>query len=176
MFFDRDGVLNVDFGYVFEPARLVWRPTAIEAVKWLNGRNYLVFVVTNQSGVARGLYGEAEIDAFHAHMQAELAVVGARIDAFRHCPHHPEGVVPAYRRDCECRKPAAGMIRELLQTYALAPGACHLFGDKGSDLAAAAAAGVAATLVRKEDALLDIVRAALRSGGNFGLSGVPGDI
>ncbi len=161
VFFDRDGVLNVDYGFVFEPSRLTWRPTAVQAVKWLNDQGVLVFVVTNQSGVARALYTQADVDAFHAHMQAELGRAGARIDAFRHCPHHPEASVPAFRRECDCRKPAPGMIRDLLQAYALAPGACHLFGDRESDLAAAAAAGVAATLVRAEDALLDLVQGAL---------------
>ena len=94
-------------------------------------------------------------------MQAELGRAGARIDAFRHCPHHPNGVVPAYRRECDCRKPEPGMIRDLLQAYALAPSACRLFGDRASDLAAAKAAGVAATLVREEDALVDLVQGAL---------------
>ena len=161
VFFDRDGVLNVDFGYVFEPSRLVWRPTAPEAVKLLNNQGVLVFVVTNQSGVARGLFGEDEVRDFHAHMQAELARQGAHVDAFRYCPHHPEGVVAAFRRTCECRKPAAGMIRELLREYTLEPAHCHLFGDKLSDLEAAAAAGVAATRVKRDDRLLDLVRNAL---------------
>ena len=161
-FFDRDGVLNVDVGFVYEPARLIWRPTAIEAVKWLNDNDILVLVVTNQSGVARGFYTEADIGAFHAHMQGELARVGARVDAFRHCPHHPEGAVAAYRRECDCRKPAPGMIRDLLQDFALAPQACRLFGDRDSDLAAAAAAGVPGMLVREPDRLLDLVQGAFR--------------
>jgi D-glycero-D-manno-heptose 1,7-bisphosphate phosphatase len=157
-FLDRDGVLNVDFGYVAESSRLVWRATAVEAVKWLNARGILVFVVTNQSGVARGLFAEADVLAFHAHMQSELARSGAHIDAFQYCPHHPEGVVDTYRRTCECRKPAAGMIRDLLLAYALDPTACHLFGDKPSDLEAAVAAKVPAKLVKEDDRLLDLVQ------------------
>ena len=160
VFLDRDGVLNVDFGYVFEPSRLVWRPTAPEAVKWLNEQDILAFVLTNQSGVARGLFGEAEVQAFHVHMQAELGRTGARIDAFRYCPHHPDGVVAAFRRACECRKPAGGMIVALQRAYGLDPALCHLFGDKPSDLEAAAAAGVKATLVKEDDRLLDLVRSA----------------
>jgi D-glycero-D-manno-heptose 1,7-bisphosphate phosphatase len=161
MFFDRDGVLNVDFGYVFEPSRLVWRPTALEAVKLLNDQGVLVFVVTNQSGVARGIFGESDVAAFHAHMQRDLAQVGAHIDAFRYCPHHPEGVVAAFRQICACRKPAAGMICDLLREYAVDPARCHLWGDKPSDLEAAASAGVAATLVKENDQLLDLVRREL---------------
>ena len=159
-FFDRDGVLNVDFGFVHKPSQLLWRLTAMEAVKWLNDKSFLVFIVTNQSGVARGLFGEDAVRAFHAHMEGELARVGAHIDAIRFCPHHPQGVVPALRRACECRKPAAGMIRELLGAYKLDPASCHLFGDKPSDLEAAETAGVAATLVRENDWLLDLVRKA----------------
>jgi D-glycero-D-manno-heptose 1,7-bisphosphate phosphatase len=157
-FLDRDGVLNVDFGYVAESSRLVWRTTAVEAVKWLNARGILVFVVTNQSGVARGLFAKADVVAFHAHMRSELARSGAHIDAFQYCPHHPEGVVDAYRRACECRKPAAGMIRDVLLAYALDPSACHLFGDKPSDLEAAVAAKVPAKLVKEDDRLLDLVQ------------------
>ena len=158
VFFDRDGVLNVDLGYVVEPSRLAWRPTAVDAVKFLNDQGIWVFVVTNQSGVARGLFTEDDVRAFHDCLQADLARAGARVDAFRHCPHHPEGVVAAFRRTCACRKPADGMIRDLLREYALDPVRCHLFGDKPSDLEAAASAGVAATLVRQDDALLDLVR------------------
>jgi len=160
VFFDRDGVLNVDFGYVHDPARLVWRPTAVAAVKWLNEQEILVFVVTNQSGVARGLFGEDAVRSFHAHMQLDLARAGAHVDDFRYCPHHPQGVVLAFRRACECRKPKGGMIRDLIRDYALDPKNCRLFGDKPSDLEAAAAAGVAATLVEDNDQLLDLLRNA----------------
>lgn len=157
-FFDRDGVLNVDFGYVSEPARLVWRATAVESVKLLNERGILVFVVTNQSGVARGLFDEDDVRVFHAHMQAGLARAGAHVDDFRYCPHHPEGIVAAFRRECECRKPAGGMIRDLLREYVLDPNMCHLFGDKASDLEAAASEGVAGTIVKADDRLVDLVR------------------
>ena len=158
VFFDRDGVLNVDYGYVFEPSRLQWRPTAIEAIQRLNARNVLTFVVTNQSGVARGMFGEEDVRAFHDHMQEALARAGARIDAFRYCPHHPEGKIARFRKTCDCRKPAGGMIRDLLAEYDLDPRECHLFGDKASDLEAAASQNVVATLVKDEDYLLHLVQ------------------
>ena len=100
VFFDRDGVLNEDFpGYTHRPEALVWMPGARAAVARVNALGWWAFVVTNQSGVAHGLYGLADVEAFHAAMAAQLAEMGARMDAFRACPYHPEGKVPAFRRD-----------------------------------------------------------------------------
>lgn len=159
-FFDRDGVLNEDSGYVFKPADFRWRPTAKATIKRLNENGILVFVVTNQSGVARGLYGEEDIGRLHAHMQGELAREGAHIDAFRYCPHHPEGTVAAYRLNCACRKPGSGMILDLLAAFALDPGDCRMFGDRESDLEAGVGAGVASELVTEARPLVDLVSAA----------------
>ncbi len=159
-FFDRDGVLNIDSGYVHRREDFVWRPSAVESVKWLNARGVLVLVATNQSGVARGLYGEEDVQDLHAHMQEALARAGAHVDAFRYCPHHPEGSVGLYRRDCACRKPRSGMIEDLLQTFGLRPVQCVLFGDRPSDLEAGRGAGVRSVLVTDERPLIEIVRAA----------------
>lgn len=159
-FFDRDGVLNVDSGFVFRREQFVWRPTAVESVRRLNARGVLVFVVTNQSGVARGLYAEADVTEIHAHMQADLAREGAHIDAFRYCPHHPEAEIAGYRLACMCRKPGSGMILDLLAAYGLQAERCRLFGDRETDLEAARGASVLATLVTDETPLLDIVRSA----------------
>jgi D-glycero-D-manno-heptose 1,7-bisphosphate phosphatase len=161
VFFDRDGVLNVDSGWVFRREDFVWRPTAREAVGWLNRRGVLTFVVTNQSGVARGFYAEEDIVSLHAHMQAELAIVGAYIDAFRYCPHHPEGEREPYRRLCACRKPESGMIEDLLAEFRLDPSACVLFGDRETDMQAARAAGVAGVLVSDAAPLIELVQAAV---------------
>ena len=159
-FFDRDGVLNVDTGYVWRAADFVWRPTAIETIKRLNAKGVLVFVVTNQSGVARGLYGTDDVRRLHAHMQAELAEAGAHIDDFRYCPHHPQGVVAAYRQECACRKPASGMVLDLIRAWNVDPAASALFGDKESDLEAGLGAGVTSHLVTDERPLIDLVAAA----------------
>jgi len=142
VFLDRDGVINVDTGFVFRPEDLVWMPGAAEAVRYFNCRGFLVFVVTNQSGVARGFYTEADVAALHAWMAAELAARGARIDAFYYCPHHPEGSEPAYRLVCDCRKPAPGLIRRAFAEWPADPARSFLIGDRPSDLAAAAAAGI----------------------------------
>jgi HAD superfamily hydrolase (TIGR01662 family) len=96
LFLDRDGVLNEDRGYVHRWEDFCWIPGAREAVAAFNARNWWVFVVTNQSGVGRGYYPEADVLALHARMEADLAVAGARIDAFYYCPFHPEALEDRY--------------------------------------------------------------------------------
>ena len=141
-FLDRDGVLIEDTGYPHDPAAVRWIAGAPQAVARLNREGFFVFVVTNQSGVARGLYGEEQVHALHRWMAERLAEAGARIDAFEHCPHHPEAPLPAFRRDCRRRKPAPGMIEDLLRAWPVERAGSFLIGDKPSDLAAAAAAGL----------------------------------
>ena len=142
VFFDRDGVLNEDSGYVFETSKLRWVEGAREAVKAANDAGYFVFVVTNQSGVARGLYEEAHVDALHKWMADDLATIGAHIDAFEYCPYHPEAVIERYRRVSPRRKPAPGMIKDLLDRFPVDVDRSILIGDKPTDLEAARAAGV----------------------------------
>jgi D-glycero-D-manno-heptose 1,7-bisphosphate phosphatase len=142
VFFDRDGVLNKDIGYLFESDRLVWVDGACHAVKTVNDLGYFAFVVTNQSGVARGLYDEAQVLALHRWMAEELAKVGAHIDAFEYCPYHPEGTVERYRRVSHRRKPGPGMINDLLERFPVDTERSFLVGDQPSDLEAARAAGL----------------------------------
>ena len=158
VFFDRDGVLNVDSGYVFRPEDFVWRETAIASVKWLNDRGVLVFVVTNQSGVSRGFYAEEDVVGLHEHVQRTLRGAGAHVDEFRYCPHHPEGTVEAFRIECACRKPRSGMIEYLIAKWALASESCLLFGDRASDIEAAQGANVRAILVPDDRPLIELVR------------------
>ena len=143
VFFDRDGVLNLNHGHVGSVARFEWVEGAREAVRLANERGYYAFVVTNQAGVAKGFYGEAEVNTLHAHMQRELNASGAHIDAFRYCPYHVEGTVAAYARDSDWRKPAPGMILDLMREWPVDPARSLLIGDNDSDLAAARAAGIA---------------------------------
>ena len=142
IFFDRDGTLNVDVHYLHEPEKFVWIEGAIEAIRRANEHGYLVIVVTNQSGIARGYYDEAAVHRLHNWMNAELRKHGAHIDAFYYCPHHIEGKLPAYAKSCDCRKPAPGMILRAIREHDIDPAASWMFGDAESDVAAAENAGV----------------------------------
>ena len=143
VFFDRDGVLNLNHGHVGSLDRFEWVEGAREAVRLVNESGLYAFVVTNQAGVAKGYYGEAEVIALHAHVQAELNASGAHIDAFRYCPYHVDGTVAAYARDSDWRKPAPGMLLDLMREWPVDPARSVLIGDNDSDLAAARAAGIA---------------------------------
>ena len=89
-FLDRDGVLNEDIGYAYRPDQIIWVEGAMAAVRWLNGRGFWVFVVTNQAGIARGLYDAPAVENLHRWMAGEMAAAGARIDDFRYAAFHPD--------------------------------------------------------------------------------------
>lgn len=146
VFFDRDGVLNEDDGYAFDPHKIRWIAGAQQAVKAVNNAGYFAFVVTNQSGIARGFYEERHVRSLHEWMSDELANIDAHIDAFEFCPHHPDACIAQYRRICSCRKPQPGMIKALLSRYPVKVSESFLIGDKQSDLDAAKAAGIAGHL------------------------------
>ena len=163
-FLDRDGVLNVDHGYVYRPEQLEWIHGAREAVRLLNSAGYYVFVISNQSGVARGYYDEAAVKSFHAHMQAGLAAQGAHIDAFYFCPHHPEGTVKSLAVSCNCRKPAPGMLEQAAREWPIDLGASFLIGDKDDDVAAADAFNIRGIKFNSsKDPLADLVRREIAS-------------
>jgi D,D-heptose 1,7-bisphosphate phosphatase len=142
-FLDRDGILNRDDGYVYKPEDIVWIDGAIETVRWLNEQGFYVFVITNQGGVAHGLYEEQHIHDLHDWMQQEMQRHGAHIDAFEHCPYHPEGKVERYKQESEFRKPQPGMILKLQREWTTDPSRSFVVGDRDTDVGAAIAAGVA---------------------------------
>jgi D-glycero-D-manno-heptose 1,7-bisphosphate phosphatase len=156
-FLDRDGVLNRDHGFVHRPDQFEWMPGAIDAVKFLNRRGYLVFVITNQSGIARGYYTPQAVETLHAWMNDELKRHGAHIDDFAYCPHHPEGTVAEFRIACACRKPKAGMLLDISQRWPVDRTLSFVVGDRDIDLEAARAAGIYGHLFRDGN-LLDFVR------------------
>src|SRR5215471_6677063 len=147
VFLDRDGTLNHDIGYVHRIADFRWFAGAVNAIRRLNESGYYVFIVTNQSGVARGIYDETAIRDLHRWMSEELRAAGAYIDDIRYCPHHPQGSIAAYRATCSCRKPAAGMLLDLMRVWPVIPEASIMIGDKESDAAAGRAAGIASAIV-----------------------------
>lgn len=160
VFLDRDGVLNVDTGYVHSPEGFTWIEGAREAVKLFNDTGYYVFLVTNQAGVARGYYGEEAVHSLYAHMQTELRAVGAALDDWRYCPFHPEGKVERYRGSHGWRKPEPGMILDLIAHWPVDTSRSFLIGDNPTDMAAAAAAGIPGHLFSGGD-LLAFSRAVL---------------
>jgi histidinol-phosphate phosphatase family protein len=152
--FDRDGTLVVDEGYTYKPEALRWQPGAVEAIRAVNDAGALAVVVTNQAGIARGLYREADMRRFHAHMQAELAKHGAHIDAFYHCPYHGEGVVPEFAHaDHPDRKPSPGMLRRALVEWPIERARCVVVGDSELDTGAAEALGLKSFRVAPGDLL-----------------------
>jgi len=161
-FLDRDGVLNVDHGYVHRPERLEWVAGAPEAVRLLNEAGIPVIVITNQSGVARGYFGETDVQQFHAHVQEQLRARGAHVDAFYYCPHHPQGTVAEFAIACDCRKPKPGMLERAARDFAVDRRRSFLIGDKDDDVAAAAAFGVRGIKFdAKTQSLVDVVRKAI---------------
>jgi D-glycero-D-manno-heptose 1,7-bisphosphate phosphatase len=145
--FDRDGVLNVDHGYVGHVERFEWIPGARRAVRRLNQAGVAVAVVTNQSGVARGYFDLTDVERLHAAMRADLAAEGAWLDAIYVCPFLSEAPVAQYAHpDHPDRKPNPGMVLRALADLDLDPGRTVMIGDKPSDLEAARRAGVAGAL------------------------------
>ena len=161
-FLDRDGVLNVDHGYVHRPDQLEWIAGAPEAVRLLNEAGYYVFVVTNQSGVARGYFDETAVRTFHSYMQEHLSAQGARVDAFYYCPHHPEATVKALAVRCRCRKPEPGMFEQAASEWPIDRERSFMIGDKDIDMAAAAAFGIRGVRFdSRAQSLTDLVRHTL---------------
>ena len=151
LFLDRDGVINVDVGYLSDPAQLEFIPGAIEAMKEAQTRGYDIIVVTNQSGVARGYYTEEDVQALHADMSRRLAAEGVSILAYYYCPHHPEGTVEAYKKACDCRKPNPGMLTKAIEEWNVDVDGSFLVGDKPSDVEAAEAIGMRAYPFEEEN-------------------------
>lgn len=147
VFLDRDGVVVDDPGYLSDPAALRLLPGVGEAIAALRAAGWRVVLVTNQSGVARGYFSEARLAEIHARLGELLARAGAALDAVYYCPHHPEAEVVAYRRACDCRKPAPGLLQAAARDLGLDLAECWMIGDRAADVAAGRAAGCRTILV-----------------------------
>jgi D-glycero-D-manno-heptose 1,7-bisphosphate phosphatase len=142
LFLDRDGVINIDYGYVHEPENCVFIDGIFELVRRANAAHYVVAVVTNQAGIGRGYFTEAQFAGFTGWMRDAFASRGATIDRVFYCPHHPQDGLADYRRECACRKPQPGMLLQAQREFDLDMAASIIVGDKLSDLKAGASAGV----------------------------------
>ncbi len=151
--FDRDGVLIRDCHFPIKAADIQWTPGAWQLLRLLNTHGVKALVASNQSGIARGLFGPDDVDAFHAEMQRQLAEQGLWLEGIEYCPHHPEAGGGPWTRDCECRKPKPGMLLKLMQDHGVRPENTAMIGDRDVDLGAAARAGVEGLLFRGGDLL-----------------------
>jgi D-glycero-D-manno-heptose 1,7-bisphosphate phosphatase len=141
-FLDRDGVVNIDRGYVSRHEDFTFVPGLLEGARSLHRLGFALVVVTNQSGIGRGMYDEATFEQLTSWMKKQFADASAPLSGVYYCPHHPTEAHGRYRRDCDCRKPAAGMLFAAARDLELDLGRSVMFGDRASDLMAAAAAGV----------------------------------
>jgi D-glycero-D-manno-heptose 1,7-bisphosphate phosphatase len=147
VFFDRDGTLNVDVGYLRSPEEMQLISGAAEAVRLLNERRILTCIISNQSGVARGYFTEADLVPIHERLQQLLAGGGAHIDRIYYCPHHPTEGRPPYNIECTCRKPATGMLRRAAEEFPIDLENSFVVGDKALDVQLGKAAGAHSILV-----------------------------
>jgi D-glycero-D-manno-heptose 1,7-bisphosphate phosphatase len=141
-FLDRDGILIEDTGYPHRIEEVRWTLGVMPALRRLNGAGFAVCIVTNQAGVARGMYDEAAVGRMHVWMVEQARAAGARIDGFAYCPFHPQAGEARYRRASPRRKPGPGMIEDWLTHFALRREGSFLIGDRETDMEAAAAAGI----------------------------------
>lgn len=134
VFLDRDGTLVEEGGYLDRVDRLALFPWSIEAIRILNRAGFRVVVVTNQAGVARGIFPETVVHELHDHLRSLATAAGARIDGLYYCPHHPESSIEQYRLDCDCRKPRPGLLRRAAQDLDLDLRGSYVVGDRWLDV------------------------------------------
>jgi len=142
VFLDRDGTINEEVGYLSRLEELRLFPQSFEALRRFNECGLKVIVVTNQSGVARGFFGEEFVHTVHDRINALLRERGAHIDKFYFCPHHPMYGTGAYKKDCDCRKPNPGMILRAARELDIDLSASYMVGDMLKDIQAGHNAGI----------------------------------
>lgn len=148
VFLDRDGTIIDELGYLGDPSRIVLYPWSCGALRELKAAGFVIVVVTNQAGVARGYFDEDTVRAVNAALDSRVRAEGAAVDGYYYCPHHPEGVVERYRRTCRCRKPATGMVEDAARDLGLDVARSWVVGDTWLDVGLALNAGARGILVR----------------------------
>ena len=148
VFLDRDGTIIEDVGYLHAFDQIAFFPWSADAIRSLNRAGLPVVVITNQAGIARGLFTEQFVIDTHVRVTERLAEGGAHVDAYYYCPHHPAGTVSAHAKACDCRKPAGGLVDRAARDLGLDPARSFVVGDKWLDVGVARAVGARGILVR----------------------------
>lgn len=147
VFLDRDGTINIDTGYIDTPERFEFIPGSLTAIRRLKQAGFLIVVITNQAGIAKGIIRQENVAVLNEAFIEMLKAAGARCDGYYFCPHHPEGVIEKYRQTCSCRKPEPGLILRAVASFGIDLRQSFMVGDKLSDLLAARHAGIRSLLV-----------------------------
>lgn len=147
IFLDRDGTINNEQEYLYKPEDLVLLPTVAAALKLFREQGYKIVVITNQAGVARGYFTEADVERLHQHLNKVLAKEQTHIDGFYYCPHHPEHGMGDYKVNCDCRKPGTGMFEMAAKDFKIDKNRSWMIGDKLLDVQAGKAFGLKTVLV-----------------------------
>ena len=137
VFFDRDGVLNHDYGYVNKYSEFKWKKNVLKALKYLNSKNYYIFIITNQAGIGRGYYNEDQFKKLHKKIKEDLSKKKIYFDDVVYCPHHPTEAIGAYKKKCQCRKPNNLLIKNIYKKWPILKAKSLMIGDKDSDRACA---------------------------------------
>lgn len=159
IFLDRDGNINVEKDYLYKVEDFEFEAGSLEAIKIFKDLGYLVVVVTNQSGVARGYYREEDVQILHKYLAEKSLEAGGKIDAFYYCPHHPQKGVGEYKKECDCRKPGPGMFLEAQKKLDVDFPNSLVIGDKMSDVKAGKNLGMRGVLVRTGHGKLEEAKA-----------------
>lgn len=169
LFLDRDDTVLVDTGYMSDIADFTWITGAPQALRFANQQKIQVFIVTNQGGIGRGFYTEAQMHLFHRKLIDETAQAGGAITDIAFCPHHPLATIPALKTPCPCRKPEAGMLIQLAEKWQIDLSRSVMIGDKESDVTAGKTAGCHSVLFDPAANLFDCVRSSLAQAGLIAL-------
>jgi D-glycero-D-manno-heptose 1,7-bisphosphate phosphatase len=153
-FLDRDGVISTDAGFLHRVEQFEFLPRAVQGLQRLQAAGYLLVVITNQSGIARGFYTEEDYLRLTAHMRLLLSAAGVELSAVEHCPHLPDAPVARYRIACDCRKPLPGMLTRAAAALNIDMAVSILVGDRASDIQAGRAAGVGRCFLVRSGAAL----------------------
>lgn len=148
IFLDRDGNINVEKDYLHRVEDFEFEEGALEAIKAFSETEYLIVIVTNQSGIARGYYTEEDVKTLHVYLKQKIEDTGGRVDGFYYCPHHPEKGIGEYKKECSCRKPEPGMFLQAKEDLDIDFENSIMVGDKMSDVEAGKRLGMRGILVR----------------------------